>query len=147
MEAVYGGAGVVNALNGGLMCYGTGDMDKPVAFVQADMHALKAWADGQGIGYASAEALCEMPATEKYVLDELNKIGKGGKLTALEMLAAVKISAGTGEQTRGGGVPPEWHDPWTANNGALTATNTINRKPIAGFFEAQLKQLAAKGIR
>jgi len=147
MEAVYGGAGVVNALNGGVMCYGTGDMDKPVAVVQAEMSALTKWASEQGISYSTPEALCELPATEKYVLDELNKIGKAGKLGANELLAAVKLIAGTGEMTRGAGAPPLFHDPWTPQNGALTATNKINRKPIEQFFKAQIKELAAKGIR
>jgi len=147
MEAVYGGAGVVNALNGGVMCYGTGDMDKPVALVQVEMGAVKKWAAEQNISYATPEALCELPATEKYVLDELNKIGKAGKLGANEILAAVKLHAGTGEPTRGADVPPQFHDPWTPQNGALTATNKINRKPIEQFFKSEMKVLAAKGIR
>ena len=62
MEAVYGGAGVVNALNGGVLCYGTGDMDRPVALVQVDIAALKKWADGAGVAYKSAEALRESGA-------------------------------------------------------------------------------------
>ena len=147
MEAVYGGAGVVNALNGGVMCYGTGDMDKPVALVQVEMNALTGWAEAQGLAYASPEALCELPEAEKHVLDELNKIGKAGRLGANEALAAVRLHAGTGEPTRGPDVPPQFHDPWTPQNGALTATNKINRKPIETFFKAEMKTLAAKGIR
>jgi hypothetical protein len=77
------------------------------------------------------------------VLDELNKIGKAGKLGANEILAAVKLIAGTGEQSRGADVPPLFHDPWTPQNGALTATNKINRKPIEGFFKAQVTHRAA----
>ena len=100
MEAVYGGAGVVNALNGGVLCYGTGDMDRPVALVQVDIAALKKWADGAGVAYKSAEALCESKEAEKYVLDELNKVGKSGKLGANEVLAGVSL-IGTGEPTRG----------------------------------------------
>lgn len=147
MEAVYGGAGVVNALNGGVLCYGTGDMDRPVALVQVDIAALKKWADGAGVAYKSAEALCESKEAEKYVLDELNKVGKSGKLGANEVLAGVSLIAGTGEPTRGVDVAPQFHDPWTPQNGALTATNKINRKPIEKFFAKQVKALAAKGIR
>merc|ERR1719197_913607 len=98
-------------------------MDKPVALVQVELGAIKKWAEGAGVTYKSVEALCEMPATEKYVLDELNKVGKAGKLGANEILAAVKLIAGTGEQTRGADVPPLFHDPWTPHNGGLTATN------------------------
>ena len=142
-----GGAGVVNALNGGVLCYGTGDMDRPVALVQVDIAALKKWADGAGVAYKSAEALCESKEAEKYVLDELNKVGKSGKLGANEVLAGVSLIAGTGEPTRGVDVAPQFHDPWTPQNGALTATNKINRKPIEKFFAKQVKALAAKGIR
>ena len=49
--------------------------------------------------------------------------------------------------TRGVDVAPQFHDPWTPQNGALTATNKINRKPIEKFFAKQVKALAAKGIR
>ena len=59
----------------------------------------------------------------------------------------VSLIAGTGELTRGVGVAPQFHDPWTPQNGALTATNKINRKPIEKFFAKQVKALAAKGIR
>ena len=122
-------------------------MDRPVALVQVDIAALKKWADGAGVAYKSAEALCESKEAEKYVLDELNKVGKSGKLGANEVLAGVSLIAGTGEPTRGVDVAPQFHDPWTPQNGALTATNKINRKPIEKFFAKQVKALAAKGIR
>ena len=57
------------------------------------------------------------------------------------------LIAGSGEPDRGADVPPHFHDPWTPQNGALTATNKLNRKPIEKFFAAQMKVLAAKGIR
>ena len=110
-------------------------------------YGAAARADAQGLAYASPEALCELPEAEKHVLDELNKIGKAGRLGANEALAAVRLHAGTGEPTRGPDVPPQFHDPWTPQNGALTATNKINRKPIEKFFAKQVKALAAKGIR
>ena len=49
--------------------------------------------------------------------------------------------------TRGVDVAPQWHDPWTPQNGALTATNKLNRKPIEKFFAAQMKALIKEGIR
>ena len=147
MEAVYSGAAIVNALNGGVMCVGTGDMDKPTALVQIDAAALTKWADASGVAYASAEALCETPAAEKYVLGELNTIGKAGNLGANEILAGVTLVAGTGEMDRGAGVAPQRHDPWTPANNALTATNKLNRKPLEKFFAAQMPALIAKGIR
>ena len=81
------------------------------------------------------------------MLDELIKVGKSGKLGANEILAGVTLVAGTGEPTRGADQPPLFHDPWTPQNGALTATNKLNRKPIEKFFAAKIKALAAKGVR
>ena len=149
MEAVYGGASCVAALNGGVMCYGSGDMDRPVAFVQVEMGDLVKWAKGAGVAYdkANLAALCATPEAEKYVLDSLNKIGKLGKLGGNEALAGVALFPGTGEQTRGAGVDALPDDPWTPQNNCLTATNKINRKPLEKMFAPILKKLIQKGIR
>ena len=75
MEAVYGGASCVAALNGGVMCYGDGDMDRPVAFVQVEPAELARWADGAGVTYAAVEELCESPAAEKCVRRAADPLG------------------------------------------------------------------------
>ena len=146
MEATYGTAGVVNALGGGLMCYGDGNMDRPVALVQTDIHSLENWAKHESLQYQSVEALCQMKEAEDFVLRELNKIGKA-KLNANEILAAVSLLPGTGEMSRGEAQPPLESDPWTPQNGCLTATNKINRKFVQKVYESRMDTLIKKGIK
>lgn len=129
-------------LNGGIMCYGDGDMDKPVALVQANVVELAKWADGQGITYSSMEELCKKPATEKMVLDSLLAAGKTGKLGANEFLGAIALIPGTGSPTEA-----ELTSPWTPENGGLTASNKLSRQPIQTTYKAILDPLKQKGIR
>merc|ERR1711865_1353212 len=44
MEAVYGTSSFVDAKQGGIMVHGDGNIDKPVAIVQANMFELHKWA-------------------------------------------------------------------------------------------------------
>lgn len=147
MEATYGTNGIVDALNGGIMCYGDGELDRPVAFVQIVGKQLEEWARCNSIAYDSVEALCENPRAEVYVTELLNGTGKQAGLQAIELLGGVKLFAGTGQKDRAGGNPHR-HDPWTPDNGGLTATSKINRKVLQGFFPKELAQARTKyGIR
>lgn len=142
MEKEYSTSPYVNPLNGGIMCYGDGDMDKPVALVQANTVEIKKWADGQGIQYGSIEELCKLPAAEKLVLDSLLAAGKSGKLGANEYLGAIALIPGTGSQ-----LDAELTSPWTSENGGLTASNKLSRQPIQTTYKAILDPLKKKGIR
>ena len=127
------------------MCVGTGDMDKPTALVQIDAAALIKWADASGVAYASVEALCESPAAEKYVLEELNTIGKAGNLGANEILAGVTLVAGTGEMDRGAGVAPQ--QPRSVDACEQRADRDEQAQPQAAlekFFAAQMPTLIAR---
>ena len=57
MEATYAESVFVNGINGGIMCYADGDMDRPVAMVQANDYELKKWADSKSVAYSSFEDL------------------------------------------------------------------------------------------
>eukprot|EP00929_Paragymnodinium_shiwhaense_P101103 TRINITY_DN63920_c0_g1_i1.p1 TRINITY_DN63920_c0_g1~~TRINITY_DN63920_c0_g1_i1.p1 ORF type:complete len:693 (+),score=66.50 TRINITY_DN63920_c0_g1_i1:91-2169(+) len=46
MEKEYATSAFVNGVNGGVMCYGDGDMDRPVALVQVNAAELERWAAG-----------------------------------------------------------------------------------------------------
>jgi len=141
MEATYSQSVYVNGINGGLMCYGDGDMDRPVALVQANTYELKKWADGNSVPYTSMEDLCANPAASKHVCQSLNAIGKG-KLGGNEALAAIVLLPGTGPQ-EGTGVDC----PWTPENQFLTASNKLNRKPILAGFASLMEPLKQKGIK
>merc|ERR1712216_933676 len=94
------------------MVHADGDLDKPVAIIQANLNQLAKLADEQGI--------------VKAVLDDLNRIGKKGKLGRNELLGAIALVSGTGPS----GFPGEVNSPWTAENGFLTASNKIDRNAI-----------------
>jgi len=146
MEKEYSKSAYVNGINGGLMCYGDGDMDRPVAFVVVDEKKLTAWADANAVAFDTFQALCDSPEANKEVLASLVKAGKDGKLSANELLLGVHLLPGTGPPTN---VPPALDDPWTPENGMLTASNKLQRKQILaayganGVFEA-LKQTGIK---
>ena len=65
---------------------------------------------------------------------------------ANEILLGVLLLPGSGGKTN---QPPAFEDPWTPENGMLTASNKLQRKPIVkaygagGRFEA-LKELGIK---
>lgn len=142
MEKEYSTSPFVDQLNGGVMCYGDGNMDKPVALVQANMHEIKKWADGSGITYSSSEDLCKMPATEKMVLNSLLEAAKTGKLGANEFLGGIALIPGTGSPQEA-----QLTSPWTPENGGLTASNKLNRQTIQAAFQTILEPLKKKGIR
>merc|ERR1712157_302332 len=43
MEMIYGNSGFVDAVAGGILCYGDGDMDRPVAMMQLSEANVKKW--------------------------------------------------------------------------------------------------------
>jgi long-chain acyl-CoA synthetase len=141
MEATYAESVFVNGVNGGIMCYADGDMDRPVAMVQANDYELKKWADSKGVAYSSFEELCKNAEAAAMVTKDLNGIGKG-KLGGNEALASVCLLPGTGAPTEGGATAP-----WTPENTFLTASNKLNRKPIEMGFAKELKAVKQKGIR
>lgn len=142
MEKEYSTSAFVNGVNGGIMCYGDGDMDRPVAFVQANTVELEKWAKNSGVTYSNVEALCADPAAEKMVLDSLLAAGKKGELGANEYLCAIGLIPGTGSQTELTSTSP-----WTPENGGLTASNKMNRKPIEMVAETMLNKLKKIAIR
>ena len=141
MEATYAESVFVNGVNGGIMCYADGDMDRPVAMVQVNDYELKKWADSMRISYSSVEELCKNAEAAAMVTKDLNGIGKG-KLGGNEALASVCLLPGTGQLTDTGATAP-----WTPENLYLTASNKLNRKPIEMGFADELKAVKQKGIR
>lgn len=138
MESTYGQCVLVQGLNGGILCYGDGDMDRPVALVQVNIELLCQWADSQGIEYEDAVALCAMKEATTYVVDELNKVGKG-KLARNETLAAVALLPGTGPLDG-----TTFDCPWTPQNQYLTASNKLNRNPIKNGLKSVLEEVKGK---
>jgi len=131
---------VRSGITGGIMCYGDGDMRKPVAFVQVNISELKKWAAGAGLAGKTDEALCETKEARKAVLASLNSAGKG-KLGNNETLASVRLIPGTGPES---GAPSET-SPWSAENGCRTASGKLDRKAIQNAHAAMMVELKKEG--
>ncbi|KAF4750975.1 Long-chain-fatty-acid--CoA ligase 3 [Perkinsus olseni] len=129
MELVYGSSAFVDAVNGGIMCYGDGTLDRPVAMVQVNKDNLVNWAKSNNVQYSSYEELLRKPEANKAVLDSLRKCWKVGKLSPLEQLCAIVLL----------------NDPWTPENKCLTATNKLSRHGIIAKHEELLENLKAFG--
>lgn len=55
MELIYGGSQYVDAINGGIMTYGDGTLDRPVALVQVNEINLVQWAKSYGVEFGSLQ--------------------------------------------------------------------------------------------
>ncbi|CAK0870329.1 unnamed protein product [Prorocentrum cordatum] len=143
MEKEYSTSAYVNGINGGIMCHGDGDMDRPVALVQANTHELEKWAKANGVQYKSIEDLCKSKEAEKLVLDSLVAIGKASSLGSNEIICAVALIPGTGPADG----TPDAASPWTPENGGLTASNKLNRNPIVITYAPLLEHMRKQAIR
>merc|ERR1712072_888261 len=142
MEKEYSKSIFVNALNGGIMCYGDGSMDRPVAMVQVNLIELRKVAASMNKKFANDEEMCNSSDMEEAVLQDLVKEGKAGGVSSLEVLIAVKLISGRGDPNK-----PNPNSPWTPDNLFLTASNKLNRKPIQQGLESDLQMLIQKGIK
>ena len=142
MEKEYSKSIFVNAINGGILCYGDGSMDRPVAFVQANVVELRKQATAKGLSFKDDEDMCNSEDMEKIVLADLIAEGVKGGVSSLEKLLAIKLISGHGDPNK-----PELNSPWTPDNLFLTASNKLNRKPIQMGLETLLTPLIQKGIR
>lgn len=138
MEIAYSTSPYVDAVKGGVMCYGDGTMDRPVILVQANAQkiatALNLPKDTDPV------EVCQSDAANKLVLASLHEAHAKGKLGANEKVVACLLIPGVlGHAT----LTPE--AAWTPENGGLTASNKLNRGPIKEGLDAVMQPLMAKG--
>jgi len=141
MEKEYSTSVYVNGVAGGLVCYGDGTMDRPVALVQANIPAIRKWAKESGLdpeGTLKSDELCKNQDVLDMVLADLHVAHKTGGLGVNEKLKAIALLPGSGEET-----DKDWKAPWTPANEFLTASNKINRRPIYEALEDLLTPLKA----
>eukprot|EP00636_Phaeomonas_parva_P006026 CAMPEP_0118854572 /NCGR_PEP_ID=MMETSP1163-20130328/2733_1 /TAXON_ID=124430 /ORGANISM="Phaeomonas parva, Strain CCMP2877" /LENGTH=778 /DNA_ID=CAMNT_0006787319 /DNA_START=215 /DNA_END=2551 /DNA_ORIENTATION=+ len=146
MEKEYSNSVFVNGVTGGVCCYGDGDMDRPVAFVQANLAEVRKFAVGAGVDGAADmadEDLCANPVVNAGVLASLQAAAKAGKLSSNEKIVAVTVISGLGPET---GACAK-NSPWTPENLALTASNKLQRKVIQKVWAAELEAMKQKAIR
>jgi len=145
MEAVYGTSKYIDAKQGGIMVHGDGNIDKPVAIVQANIFELQKWANANGFSedaMKDKDALCKDPKVIAEVLKDFMAIAKD-KLAPNEKLCAIALISGTGAIIH----PGDDKSPWTPENGFLTASNKIDRnsikngKDIGGVISASFQDI------
>ena len=129
MEMVYGNSKFVNAVDGGICCYGDGDMDRPVALMQISEPFVMEWAKSNGVPGDFTSVKESKEFMDAVMADMINEWKKAG-LSSLEKLV------GLGFLTT----------PWTPENGCLTAANKLQRRAVISMFEKEFNATKAKGI-
>lgn len=129
MEMTYGNSPFVDAIAGGICCYGDGDMDRPIALMQLTEGAAMKWAKDNNVS-GDFESVKKSGDLQKAVLESMVIEGKKGGLSHLEKLKAVAFCA----------------TPWTPENGCLTAANKLQRRAVVAMFEKDFEEAREKGI-
>jgi long-chain acyl-CoA synthetase len=129
MEMTFGNSDFVDAINGGICCYGDGDMDRPIALVQLnEVHAMK-WASENGMS-GDFETIKKTKELHDAVLDSMKKEHAKSDLSNLEKLVAVSLLT----------------SPWTPENGCLTAANKMQRRVVIEMFSKEFEEVKQKGV-
>jgi long-chain acyl-CoA synthetase len=129
MEMTYGNSSFVDAVAGGICCYGDHDMDRPIALLQLNEPVAMKWAKANGIN-DDIEALKTSVLLHKAVLEDMNKEHAKSDLSHLEKLIGVALLT----------------SPWTPENGCLTAANKLQRRAVITQFEKEFLEVKKKGI-
>jgi len=129
MEMVYGNSPFVDAAEGGICCYGDGDMDRPIALMQLNEAYSMKWAIEKK-EEGNFEDLKNSKVLYDAVMASMKVEAKKGKLTHLENLVAIAFMP----------------DSWTPENGCLTAANKLQRRNVVAMFEKEFEATKKKGI-
>jgi len=131
MEMVYGNSAFVDAVNGGICCYGDGEMDRPVALMQLNEVITMDWAKLNGYKDESYESLKSGKNEKlmKAVMTDMMKEHSKSDLSHLEKLAGVVFV----------------NDTWTPENGCLTAANKLQRRAVIQVCEEEFHAVTPKG--
>lgn len=129
MEAVYGNSVFVDAIAGGICCYADGDMDRPIALVQLSQQAAMMWANESGLRGEWKEIKESKELYDAIMVDFFKEHKKGG-LSNLEKLSGVVLL----------------NQPWTPENGCLTAANKLQRRAVIATFHQEFTTAKNMGI-
>ena len=129
MEMTYGNSSFVDAVQGGICVYGDGEMDRCVAIMQLNEAYTMKWAKENGIPGDFAQV---RKSKELYdaVLADMVAEHKKSDLSHLEKLVAVALIS----------------DPWTPENGCLTAANKLQRREVINQFSNVFEEVKKKGV-
>jgi long-chain acyl-CoA synthetase len=129
MEAAYGNSKFVDAVAGGICCYGDGDMDRPVAMLQLNKTETLNWAKANGVS-GDFETLMKSKELHAAVLESMKQEHAKSHLSHIEKLQGVALL----------------NSPWTPENGCLTAANKLQRRSVGEAFSKEFDEVKKKGI-
>jgi len=129
MEMTYGNCSFVDAIAGGICCYGDGEMDRPVALMQLNEVVAMKWAKENGVA-GDFKTVKDSKELMNAVMTEMKKEHAKGGLAGNEKLVAIAFLT----------------EPWTPENGCLTAANKLQRRQVVATFEKEFEEVRKKGI-
>ena len=129
MEVTYGNCEFVDAIAGGICCYGDGDMDRPVALMQLSEPYTMKWAKANGLE-GDFSTIKASPKLYEAIMDAMKVEHAKSDLSNLEKLYGVALLV----------------SPWTPENGCLTAANKLQRRAVVQQFDAEFQAVKKKGI-
>jgi long-chain acyl-CoA synthetase len=129
MEMAYGNSSFVDAIAGGICCYGDGDMDRPIALMQLNEAVAMQWAKENGISGDFEKVKSTKELYDAVMADLKNEAAKAG-LSHLEKLVAVSFLT----------------EHWTPENGCLTAANKLQRRAVIEKFSKEFEETRKKGV-
>lgn len=130
MEMTYGNCRFVDAVAGGICCYGDGDMDRPIALMQLNPVVVMNWAKENGIA-GDFNTVKDSKELYDVVMKDMEGEHKKAKLARNEKLVAIAFIA---------------DDPWTPENGCLTAANKLQRRAVVENHAKIFEETRKKGI-
>eukprot|EP00567_Pseudictyota_dubia_P012315 CAMPEP_0197442618 /NCGR_PEP_ID=MMETSP1175-20131217/8593_1 /TAXON_ID=1003142 /ORGANISM="Triceratium dubium, Strain CCMP147" /LENGTH=726 /DNA_ID=CAMNT_0042973129 /DNA_START=225 /DNA_END=2405 /DNA_ORIENTATION=+ len=130
MEMTYGNSKFVDAVAGGICCYGDGDMDRPVALMQLNQAVTMEWAAENAVP-GDFPTVKNSPKLMEAVMADMKNEAKKAGLSYIEIITAVTFLT----------------EPWTPENGCLTAANKLQRRAVVQMFEKEFEEVRKKGIR
>jgi long-chain acyl-CoA synthetase len=130
MEMTYGNSHFVDAVAGGVCCYGDGDMDRPIALVQLNQVVVMNWAKEVGIAddFNIVKNSKELYAV---IMQDMERENKNASLGYNEKLIVIAFIS---------------DDPWTPENGCLTAANKLQRRAVVEKHDVIFQETRKKGI-
>jgi long-chain acyl-CoA synthetase len=129
MEMTFGNSSFVDAIAGGICCYGDGDMDRPVALMQLNEVVALKWAEENGES-KDIETLKHSEKLQAAILNDMQKEHAKSDLSHLEKLVGVVLLTKA----------------WTPENGCLTAANKLQRRMVVQQFAKEFEDVKKKGI-
>jgi long-chain acyl-CoA synthetase len=130
METNYGNSKFVDPVSGGICCYGDGDMDRPIALMQLNIPIVKQWAKENGIS-GDISTIIDSKDLYDAVMKDMESQHKAAGLSRIEKLVAITFIV---------------DDPWTPENGCLTAANKLQRRAVVEKHEKVFNETRKRGI-